>query len=121
MAKAFVGAGFESSPGKGASMKANRLCRACERRNVKIRGVVQGVFFRETVLRIASRHDVAGFVRNVGLDVVEIEAEGEPRVVDAFIGDVLDHPPPSARIKSVQSRSIPPLGEAGFSIVLSAR
>jgi hydrogenase maturation protein HypF len=88
---------------------------------VKIRGQVQGVFFRETVLRIASRYLVGGFVRNVGLDTVEIEAEGEAQVVEAFIGDVLDHPPSSARIKGVQSRSMPPLGEVRFSIAASVR
>jgi len=51
-----------------------------ERRNLKIRGIVQGVFFRETVRRTASRYGVRGFVRNVGFDALEIEAEGEPKV-----------------------------------------
>ncbi len=92
-----------------------------ERRSVKIRGVVQGVFFRETVRRFASRYDVHGFVRNVGLDVVEVEAEGKPHVVEAFIADVLAHPPAAARIEDVWSTSMPAQGDVGFSIAPSAR
>lgn len=81
---------------------------------MKIRGFVQGVFFRDTVRRIASRYDVHGFVRNVGHDIVEIEAEGEPDVVSSFIDDVLAHPPRDARIQDVRSSSGPVLGETGF-------
>lgn len=65
-------------------------------------GLVQGVYFRETTRRIALGYAVTGFVRNVGSDRVEIEAEGETAVVEAFITDVLAHPPPRARIDSVE-------------------
>lgn len=85
-----------------------------ERRNLKIRGVVQGVFFRDTVRRTASRYDISGFVRNVGFDAVEIEAEGESDTLNAFIADVLAHPPRSARIEDVQSTRVPTVGEEGF-------
>jgi hydrogenase maturation factor HypF (carbamoyltransferase family) len=85
-----------------------------ERRKIKVRGLVQGVFFRETVRRIASRYDICGFVRNVGSDAVEIEAEGEPETLDAFVADVLAHPPPAASIHDVQSTAIPTLGVEGF-------
>jgi len=87
-----------------------------ERRKVKILGRVQGVFFRETVRRIALRYDVHGFVRNVGFDTVEIEAEGEPTTVHAFISDVLAHPPAAARIDDVRSTSVAPQGNVGFSV-----
>jgi acylphosphatase len=92
-----------------------------ERRNVKIRGFVQGVFFRETVRSIASRYSVHGFVRNLGHDAVEIEAEGDPHVVSSFIQDVLAHPPQAARINDVQSSAAPVLGERGFSVKPSLR
>jgi hydrogenase maturation factor HypF (carbamoyltransferase family) len=92
-----------------------------ERRNVKIRGLVQGVFFRETVCRIASRYNVHGFVRNVGRDIVEIEAEGDPNVVSSFISDVLAHPPTAARIDDVGSSSVAVLGERGFLVERSVR
>lgn len=92
-----------------------------ERRSVKIRGVVQGVFFRETVRRLASRYDVNGFVRNVSHDTLEIEAEGEPQAVAAFITDVVAHPPAGAVIKDVRSTSMPLEGTAGFSVAPSTR
>ena len=90
-----------------------------ERRSVKIRGVVQGVFFRETVRRFALRYGVHGFVRNVGFDALEIEVEGEPHLVEAFITDVLAHPPAAARIEEVRSNSVPAQGDVGFSVAPS--
>lgn len=92
-----------------------------ERRNLKIRGIVQGVFFRETVRRTASRYGVRGFVRNVGFDALEIEAEGEPKVVNAFIEEILAHPPRGARIEDVRSTAVPPQGGEGFSVTPSIR
>lgn len=92
-----------------------------ERKNVKIRGLVQGIFFRETVRRTAANYDVHGFVRNAGYDLVEIEVEGEPEVVDAFIEDVLAHPPPQARVMDVRVSPIPVRDECGFSVVASVR
>ncbi|MBV9056998.1 MAG: acylphosphatase [Candidatus Eremiobacteraeota bacterium] len=83
---------------------------------MQIRGLVQGVFFRDTVRRIAARYEVHGFVRNVGTNVVEIEAEGAPNVVNAFIADVLAHPPPGARIDDARSKAVAVLGETGFSV-----
>ena len=92
-----------------------------ERRNVKIRGFVQGVFFRETVRRIASHYDVSGFVRNAGESVVEIEVEGEPETVATFIDDVLARPPPMARIDAVESLTVTIEGDRGFSVARSIR
>jgi acylphosphatase len=87
-----------------------------ERINVTIRGVVQGVFFRSTVQNIAERYAVDGFVRNVGHDKLEIEAEGDADVVKAFIDDVLDNPPRHARIDDVQRRMVAPTNARGFSV-----
>jgi acylphosphatase len=92
-----------------------------ERRNVKIRGRVQGVFFRETVRRIATRYDVHGFVRNVGYDAVEIDAEAEPRVLNEFIEHVLANPPFAAQIERIDSKPAQPTGAHGFSVVPSKR
>jgi hydrogenase maturation factor HypF (carbamoyltransferase family) len=92
-----------------------------ERRNLKIRGIVQGVFFRETVRRTASRYHVTGLVRNVGFDALEIEAEGEPEVVTSFIEDILAHPPRGARIEDVRSTAVPPRGDEGFLVTPSVR
>ena len=92
-----------------------------ERRRITIRGLVQGVYFRETVRRIAGSHDVAGFVRNVDLDVVEIEVEAEPAVLEAFIGEVLGSPPPRARVDDVRHTVTAPTGERGFSVAPTVR
>ena len=93
-----------------------------ERLNVQIRGVVQGVFFRDTVRQIAERHNVDGFVRNVGSDILEIEAEGERDAVQAFIEDVRKNPPRFARVDDVRVKSVTPTEEeAGFYVDRTAR
>ena len=92
-----------------------------ERRNVRIRGLVQGVGFREKVRRIALGHEVAGSVRNVGSDLVEIDVEGEPGVLDAFLGEVAARPPRAARVDDVSSTSLEPKGEEWFAIAPSIR
>lgn len=74
-----------------------------------LRGRVQGVGFRYTVLEIARRHAVAGTVRNLrsGREL-EVDAEGDERAVAAFLDDVLAHPPPDAHVESVERRSATP-------------
>jgi acylphosphatase len=83
--------------------------------------MVQGVFFRETVRRIASLYEVTGFVRNVGVDGLEVEAEGEPKAVNAFIESVLARPPCGARIEDVRSTLVSVRGDEGFSVAPSIR
>ena len=51
-------------------------------------GMVQGVGFRFTVKRIANRHEVTGFVKNLSNGRVEVVAEGDRGVVEDFIGDI---------------------------------
>jgi len=92
-----------------------------ERRRVTIHGFVQGIYFRETVRQIAQRHAVAGFVRNFGRDRVEIEAEGEPAELDAFVDAVLANPPPSARVDRVELSVATAIGESGFIVAPTVR
>lgn len=76
---------------------------------VTLSGRVQGVGFRYTVCRIARRYDVAGTVRNLRAgERVEIDAEGPPDVVDAFVQNILEQPPRGARIENVERRSAEP-------------
>ena len=51
-------------------------------------GMVQGVGFRFTVKRIASKYDITGFVRNLPNRQVEVVAEGDRGVVEDFIEDI---------------------------------
>ena len=56
-----------------------------ERRIVTYSGHVQGVGFRYTAKRIASRFPVTGYVRNMPNGTVELVAEGEPHELDQFL------------------------------------
>lgn len=51
-------------------------------------GCVQGVGFRYTTLQVAREFEVTGAVANLADGRVELEAEGNPQVVAAFISAV---------------------------------
>lgn len=53
-------------------------------------GRVQGVGFRYQVLQIAKEFDVSGHVRNLVDGRVQLEAEGDPEEVQAFVREVED-------------------------------
>jgi acylphosphatase len=55
------------------------------RRRVVVHGLVQGVFFRDTVQRRAHQLGVAGWVRNNWDGTVEAVFEGAPGAVDALV------------------------------------
>jgi acylphosphatase len=55
------------------------------RRRVIVSGRVQGVFFRDTVRRMARQRGVAGWVRNNWDGSVEAVFEGEPAAVEALV------------------------------------
>jgi acylphosphatase len=55
------------------------------RRRVVVHGFVQGVFFRDTVRRLAVSRHVAGWVRNNRDGTVEAVFEGEDDAVDALV------------------------------------
>ena len=83
---------------------------------VTLSGIVQGVGFRYTVLRIAARSTVAGTVRNLRAgERIEIDAEGDAGAVAAFVAEVLANPPPAARIDRIERRDAEPRGLRGFS------
>ena len=48
-------------------------------------GHVQGVGFRYATLQVAKEFEVAGYVKNLDDGRVQLEAEGNPRVVEEFI------------------------------------
>lgn len=52
---------------------------------VSFSGHVQGVGFRYAVLQTAKEFDVAGFVRNLADGRVQLEAEGTPEEIAAFV------------------------------------
>lgn len=84
-------------------------------RSIRVTGIVQGVGFRPFVHRMAVRHELAGWVRNVA-GVVEIHVEGGEEELDAFEGALRMHAPPIARIDSLHSSASLPTGAVGFRI-----
>lgn len=67
---------------------------------IRIRGTVQGVFFRNFVKEQADKLGLAGFVRNLDNSDVEIVVEGEISAVDQLI-NICKKGPKHAIIKDV--------------------
>ncbi len=57
-------------------------------RHIIFRGNVQGVGFRFTAVRIAQRHGVAGWVRNLPDGTVEMFAQGQSEDVEDCLRDI---------------------------------
>jgi len=93
---------------------------ALGRLRVTVRGVVQGVGFRPRVHALAVEHGLAGTVAN-GPGGVEVDVEGPPGSLSAFLTRLEADPPPAARVEAVEvDRGAPPLGRRGFAIVPSS-
>ena len=88
------------------------------RRQVQVRGIVQGVGFRPFVYRLAHELGLAGWVRNDG-DGVTIEAEGTGTQLDTLLRRLQADAPPRARVDQVRPSpaSLPTTGRPGFAIV----
>ena len=71
-----------------------------------VTGVVQGVGFRWSARSEAGRLGVTGSARNRADGTVEVEAQGEPESVDAFVG-WLRHGPPGASVTGVEVSPAP--------------
>jgi len=78
------------------------------RRRASYRGTVQGVGFRYTTVRVAERHDVTGYVKNLPDGAVEVVAEGPAGSVEAFLADVREAL--SGHIRDAQVVVEPPSG-----------
>lgn len=60
------------------------------RRQVFFSGTVQGVNFRYHTVALSRRFQVTGFVRNLPDGRVQLVAEGQPEVLQAFVRAVSD-------------------------------
>jgi acylphosphatase len=85
------------------------------RRRLVIRGRVQGVFFRDTLRRLAERHGVAGWARNTPEGTVEAVLEGAEPDVDAVV-DFAREGPEGASVTGVDVTDEEPEGGRGFQI-----
>ena len=78
-------------------------------RRYLIGGEVQGVGFRFFTQRVAARHQVVGYVRNLADGRVEVHAEGVPESVEGFKHD-LAAGPRLARVEQFEEVSLEPTG-----------
>ncbi len=85
------------------------------RAHVRVRGRVQGVWFRQSAADRAAVHGVAGWIRNVDDGSVEAVFEGPRDAVDAAIGFVRLGPP-RARVEGVDVVWEEPRGETRFAV-----
>jgi acylphosphatase len=85
------------------------------RTHVVVSGRVQGVFFRDSLRRLAEQHGVAGWVRNTWDGTVEAVFEGEPDAVDRLV-EFCREGPPGARVENVDVSAETPEGLSGFRV-----
>ena len=80
-----------------------------------VRGLVQGVFFRDSTRRLAQRHRVAGWVANRWDGAVEAVFEGEPDAVERLVAFSREGPR-GARVDAVEVTEEEPEGLVGFAV-----
>jgi acylphosphatase len=85
------------------------------RRRVVVHGRVQGVFFRDSLRRLAERGGVAGWVRNNGDGTVEAVFEGKDEDVARLV-EFSGRGPSGARVDSVDVYEEAPEGVTTFSV-----
>ena len=89
-----------------------------ERRVITVQGVVQGVGFRPFVYSLASRFELAGFVKNQTGGVL-IEVEGDKTSLDSFLAALARDPPPLAQIDHLSWQRQSTRGDGRFIIEAS--
>jgi len=86
--------------------------------NIRITGIVQGVGFRPFVYTLAQRLGLAGWVRNTSSGV-EMEVDGTPAAIEAFLQALQQEHPPLARLDSLSVQPCAPHGFTRFEIIAS--
>jgi acylphosphatase len=85
------------------------------RRRVVVHGHVQGVFFRDTVRRMAQQRGVSGSIANRADRTVEALFEGDRAEVERLV-DFCHEGPRGARVESVDVFEEEPEGLSDFSV-----
>jgi acylphosphatase len=83
------------------------------RRRVRVRGRVQGVFFRDSARRQAERRGVAGWASNEPDGTVMLVLEGEREGVERML-DFCRTGPEAAHVEEVEESEEEPEGLEGF-------
>ena len=82
---------------------------------ISVRGIVQGVGFRPFVYKLATQHNLKGWVRNTSEDV-KIEIEGKAEAIKQFRLELERGAPPRAHIEDITISHHPPVGYKNFEI-----
>jgi hydrogenase maturation protein HypF len=85
------------------------------RKQILIRGIVQGVGFRPFVYNLAQSLGLSGYILNSSSGVT-IEIEGAVAAIGRFLDTLQKSPPPLAQITELALVDFPPQGESEFSI-----
>ena len=85
------------------------------RRQIHVRGIVQGVGFRPFVYNLAQALRLTGYVLNSSSGVT-IEIEGPQGELEHFLHDLNNNAPPLALIETVTVTSLEPSGHSTFVI-----
>jgi hydrogenase maturation protein HypF len=88
------------------------------RRQLHVRGIVQGVGFRPFVYKLATSLGLTGFVFNSSSGVT-IEIEGDDTAIHTFVESLELDPPPLAEILNLTVSEMAPVGSASFDILES--
>ncbi|GAH29219.1 unnamed protein product, partial [marine sediment metagenome] len=85
------------------------------RKNIIIKGIVQGVGFRPFIHKLVQNYNLSGWVFNSNQGV-EIELEGKEEELNSFVSDIKKKLPPLARIEKIEVNQLPLIGYKGFYI-----
>ncbi len=85
------------------------------RKQIFIRGIVQGVGFRPFVYNLAQSLGLCGYILNSSSGVT-VEIEGAENTIEQFLDTLRNSPPPLAQITDIVLTEISLQGESGFSI-----
>jgi hydrogenase maturation protein HypF len=100
--------------GMGSKAKGEKV-KGVTARYIELTGIVQGVGFRPFVYNLAVAHGLRGWVRNTSAGV-QIQVEGQPEALDAFVQGLTTRAPPLARIETISVADRSPNGYKGFTI-----
>jgi hydrogenase maturation protein HypF len=106
------------APGPGPGSERGIEMSEVRGARIHIRGIVQGVGFRPFVYGLAKRFGLAGWVRNTSAGV-EIEVDGSPEHLQAFVKALQEETPLLAQIDSFNREDIPAVGFEAFEILAS--
>jgi hydrogenase maturation protein HypF len=73
---------------------------------INVTGIVQGVGFRPFVYRLAVKHGLLGYVRNMGDAGVEILLEGEEEKIKIFLNELKENRPLQAQIHDIVASNL---------------